>query len=296
MRSALRQLAPFFAILAVLYAGGYVAGTIIDADSGGGGHAMGGADSAPAHAEDERAPAHSEEAGGHEEKTDAAHGEELRLALDRTRFAADEPQELAFRIEEPDGRAVRDFDLEHARRMHVIVVRSDLTGFQHIHPRQGADGTWTAPLTLRAAGTYRVFADFSTGGESTTLDADVRVPGDFTPRELPHPEPVARSGAYEVELAGEGDDVRFTVRRGGRVRDDVQPYLGARGHLVALREGDLSFLHVHPKDDATAGRGIRFGVEYPSDGRYRLFLQFRHDGRVHTAAFTQEVDGHGHAE
>jgi oxalate decarboxylase/phosphoglucose isomerase-like protein (cupin superfamily) len=95
---------------------------------------------------------------------------------------------------------------------------------------------------------------------------------------------------------GTGDDVRFTVLRDGRVLDDVEPYLGARGHLVALREGDLSFLHVHPKDDATEGRDIRFGIEYPSQGRYRLFLQFQHDGRVHTAAFTQEVRGDGHRD
>lgn len=84
----------------------------------------------------------------------------------------------------------------------------------------------------------------------------------------------------------------------GRNLDDIEPYLGARGHLVALREGDLAYLHVHPESDATEGRDIRFAVEYPSAGRYRLFLQFKHEGRVHTAAFTRERgepgDAHGH--
>jgi hypothetical protein len=79
---------------------------------------------------------------------------------------------------------------------------------------------------------------------------------------------------------------------------DIEPYLGARGHLVALREGDLAYLHVHPESKATQGSDIRFGVEYPSRGRYRLFVQFKLDGKVHTAAFTREVgevgDGHGH--
>ena len=275
MSSPLRQLAPFVLVLAVLYAVGYAAGSILDADAQrGGGHGGG----------------HAARAG-HER---AAHGGDLRLALDRPRFARGARAELAFRIEDAEGTPVRAFDLEHERRMHVIVVRSDLTGFQHIHPRLREDGTWTVPLTLRDAGTHRVFADFTSGGESQTLDADVQVPGAFTPRPLPHPEPVARTGGYEVELAGDGDDVRFTVRRDGRVLDDVEPYLGARGHLVALREGDLSFLHVHPKDEATEGRDVRFGIEYPSDGRYRLFLQFKHDGRVQTAAFTQEVGGDGH--
>jgi hypothetical protein len=40
---------------------------------------------------------------------------------------------------------------------------------------------------------------------------------------------------------------------------------------------------------------IRSAVEYPSQGRYRLFLQFKLDGQVQTAAFTREIgDGHGH--
>ena len=58
---------------------------------------------------------------------------------------------------------VRDFDVEHTKRMHVIVVRRDMTGFQHLHPTQRADGTWSVPVTLPDAGTYRVFADFSVG-------------------------------------------------------------------------------------------------------------------------------------
>ena len=63
----------------------------------------------------------------------------------------------------------------------------------------------------------------------------------------------------------------------------TEPYLGAGGHLVALREGDMAFLHVHP-----IGDDPRFEVDFPTPGRYRLFLQFQHEGRVHTAAFTHE--------
>jgi hypothetical protein len=54
---------------------------------------------------------------------------------------------------------------------------------------------------------------------------------------------------------------------------------------VALRKGDLAFLHVHP----TSGDSVRFAAMFPTEGRYRLFLQFQHEGRVQTVAFTQEV-------
>ena len=58
-------------------------------------------------------------------------------------------------------------------------------------------------------------------------------------------------GRYRVRLdagtprAGRETELSFTVTRGGKpIR--TQPYLGAGGHLVALREGDLAYLHVHP--------------------------------------------------
>ena len=75
--------------------------------------------------------------------------------------------------------------------------------------------------------------------------------------------------------AGEEAELRFTITRGGSGRVDVEPYLGADGHLVALREGDLAFLHVHPTGRPTArwGRGVGFETTFPTTGRYRLFLR-----------------------
>ena len=203
--------------------------------------------------------------------------------------------DYAFRIVGADGRTARDFEVEHERRMHMIVVRRDLTGFQHLHPRMGPDGTWRTRLRVADAGAYRVFADFSRGGASHTLGVDLGVSGTLRTAPLPAPARIARTGGYVVESgggaarAGHEDVVAFRVRRGTRPVADLQPYLGARGHLVALREGDLAYLHVHPLDGATDGGTVRFRVEWPSAGRYRLFLQFRHEGRVRTAAFTVEV-------
>ena len=59
-----------------------------------------------------------------------------------------------------EGRPVRDFEVEHARRMHRLVVRRDMQDFQHLHPRLGAGGTWSTPITLPRAGSYRVFAEY----------------------------------------------------------------------------------------------------------------------------------------
>jgi hypothetical protein len=289
------RIALFGALLALAFGGATVAGSALDPDPDADEtHAPAGSGSGEEHGKtaDEMQTADEDHNGGHEAASAPAGlalaGAGLRLEVDRRRLAAGRPERLAFRIVGDGGRSVRDFDVEHDRRMHLIVVRRDLTGFQHLHPDMAPDGTWSTSLELPEPGSYRVFADFKSGGASHTLGADVHVPGPFAPRDIPHPSGLSTAGdGYEVRLAEDGGELRFTVHLGGRRVDDIEPYLGARGHLVALREGDLAFLHVHPESAASEGSDIRFRVEYPSAGRYGLFLQFKHDGRVRIAAFTR---------
>ena len=206
--------------------------------------------------------------------------------------AAGRPQQYAFRIERGPQQTVRDFQVEHTKRMHLIVVRNDLTGFQHLHPTMADDGTWRGSIRLHKGGEYRMFADFKHAGKRRTLAADVPVDGEFKRVRLPAPNPVARTdGGLDVALyhhgagAGAPAHVQFEVAEQGRlVTAELQPYLGAMGHLVAIRKNDLKYLHTHPDGTAPA-----FHVQYPTAGNYRVFVQFRHRGRVHTAAFTVTV-------
>ena len=222
----------------------------------------------------------------------------LRVEVENAELRRARTERLRFRIVDESGDTVRDFEVEHTKRMHLILARRDLTGFQHLHPVQEGDGSWAADVRIPAAGSYRLFADFTRGGEPFTLASDLRVDGRAQLRDLPESAPLAAAGAgYSVRLdtnpvrAGRAAELRFVAHRNGRaVR--VEPYLGAGGHLVALREGDMAFLHVHPieapRGEAADG-SIGFESTFPTEGRYRLFLQFKHDGRVRTAAFTQEV-------
>jgi hypothetical protein len=214
----------------------------------------------------------------------------LTLELARTAAPQGRPFALAFRIVDRKGQTVRDFDVEHTRRMHFIVVRRDMTGFQHLHPTESPDGTWSLPVTLPEAGSYRVFADFSVGEKPYTLADDIAVDGSVRSQALPAPARSVDVDGLRVSLtegetkAGTEFELGFTVTREGRPVA-VQDYLGAKGHLVALRRGDLAFLHVHPDENS-----LKFMATFPTAGSYRLFLQFKTtDGRLHTAAFTQEV-------
>lgn len=228
------------------------------------------------------------------------------LSLEQTTVPASDRADLRFRIVGPDGHAVTDFEVAHGKRLHLIVVRRDLSDFQHVHPTMAADGTWRVALDLGEPGAYRVFADFRPVGADAgyTLGHDLTVPGDQRPVDLPAPSRTALVDGYSVTLAGDvvaatTSELTLSVSRDGRPVRDLEPYLEAYGHLVAIRDGDLAYLHVHPDGEPGDGRtrpgpDVTFFTEVPSDGRYRLFLDFQHGGRVRTAAFTVAVESHTH--
>jgi hypothetical protein len=222
------------------------------------------------------------------------------LRLTQTRFESGKQVPLQFRITDATGAAVTRYVDNHEKQLHLIVVRRDMVGFQHVHPTMDAAGTWSVPVDL-SAGDYRVFADFvPAGGENLTLGADVHVAGRYDPQPLPAPSTTATVDGFTVKLAGsananEPSMLTFSITRDGKPVTDLQPYLGAYGHLVALRASDLAYLHVHPMgepgDGATpAGPEIGFHTTFPNDGDYRLFLDFKHQNVVRTAEFTVSVD------
>jgi hypothetical protein len=225
-------------------------------------------------------------------------GYTLRLDTSQTTGAANVP--LRFRIVDRDGTPVTRYVRSHDKDLHLIVVRRDMVGFQHVHPVLDQAGTWSVPLDLTRAGDYRVYADFTPeGGDNLTLGADLRVAGNYDAQPLPAPSTTATVGGYTVTLDGAvtpgmASKVTLAVSRDGKPVTDLQPYLAAYGHLVALRAADLGYLHVHPEgypgDGSTpAGPGITFAVNAPTAGDYRLFLDFQHEGVVHTAEFTLSV-------
>jgi len=215
-----------------------------------------------------------------------------------------QPGDFRFRILGPDGQPVHTYRPQHERELHLIVASRDLVFFTHIHPVRDAEGTWTVPLVLPEPGPYRAFADFAVaGGAAYTLGVDLTAPGAYQARPLPAPSPFSTVDGYRVALTGAPTkpgraDLWLAVRLDGRPVTDLDPYLGAYGHVVALREGDLAYLHVHPEghpgDGATRpGPEVHFSLHLPTAANYRLFFDFQHRGTVHTADFTVQVTGAG---
>jgi len=225
------------------------------------------------------------------------------LSAVRAPGAANDRGSLSFNIAGPSGTPLLDYATVHDKQLHLIVVRSDGQHFAHVHPvLDQATGIWSTPWTWKAAGTYRVFADFQPAQAASTkltLSRVVDVAGEVAPAPSLTTRTLDEIAGYTVELngaltAGVSKELTAKVTRDGEPVTTLQPYLGAYGHLVALREGDLAYLHVHPEgaeplEGRTGGPAVSFAATAPTAGRYLLYLDFKVDDTVHTATFVVDA-------
>ena len=219
----------------------------------------------------------------------------LRLETSETRIEAGKSHEWSFLVRDEEGRAVTKFEETHSQLAHLILVRRDLTRFQHLHPTLADDGTRSAEFVLPDPGVYRAFVDVLVDGQPTTLGVDLLSSGSAQYEARPQSTREADIDGYDVELAsekipvGETVGIEFEVRQDGDVAH-LDPYLGALGHLVTLRDGDLAYLHVHPEETDPEDGVVRFAVRFPTAGRYRLFLQAKPNGELITTSFDVAIE------
>jgi hypothetical protein len=216
---------------------------------------------------------------------------------------ADQAASLRFQIRGADGKAVTAFKPDQTKLMHFYLIRSDLTGFQHIHPEMAADGTWTAAVQPLRPGAYRAYTSFTARDSADTavslvLGEKITVAGTAAATPLPPAATTTEVDGYTLTLsaghlmAGMGGELSVKVSRNGQPVGDLQPYLDTYAHLTAFHEGDLAFAHLHPKGEVNGDHGgpdLSFQAMLPASGNWRLFLQFQTAGVLHTAAVTLPV-------
>lgn len=216
-----------------------------------------------------------------------------------TTLPAGKPAEYRFAVTGTDGKPVTDFAVDQTKRLHFYAVRSDLTGFQHIHPSMAADGMWTASLAGLLPGSWRLFAQFTpdTGsgkGQDFVLSRTITVPGTASTTGLPAPASSTTVDGYTVDVSGElmpamAHPFTVTISKDGKPVTELQPYLGTYAHLTAFHQGDQAFAHLHPENTVNGDHGgpsLTFHAELPESGNWRLFLQFQAAGTLHTASVT----------
>ncbi|WP_328528136.1 heavy metal translocating P-type ATPase [Nocardioides sp. NBC_00368] len=204
------------------------------------------------------------------------------------------------------GEPVTDLGRTHQAWMHVIVTSADLSWFRHLHAEPtGRPGELETDVTFPAGGTYRVDTEFRRRADmADVLDRQQLTIDGTQPPAVPL-EPSPRSSTVDnltVTLEGtlvadQQSDLHFRFEdNNGKIVDDLQPYLGAAGHVVVMGADGETFVHGHAEGDELAVPGATFGPELglhldvPKAGLYRLWAQFRlGDGEVITVPFTVEA-------
>jgi hypothetical protein len=213
-----------------------------------------------------------------------------------TRFTAGDSTDFRFTIFTVDDKPVIDFAHDDGRRMSLIVVRRDMSSYQHLHPIMAPDGTWSVLLLLDEPGSYRAFVEFLPGTiqAPVTLGMDLDVPGLFEPGPISKVSTVDEVGGYTVIwtgdlIAGSVSRMWMHVMRDDVPVTDLDLYQDNAGRLVILREGDLAYLQVRPVAGPRRETTIAFEAEAPTAGYYRMFLEFQHHGQVRIAEFTVQA-------
>lgn len=227
------------------------------------------------------------------------------LAAVKAPRKAGEAGELSFRIDGPNG-VQKDYTRQQTKLIHVYLVRKDLTEYQHLHPSiDPTSGVWTTDLTVPKPGPYHLVAEFEAltpdgDFDQRILGDDFTVAGDYTPSTAaPTPGAVTVDG-YSLTLDGtpkvDGGEVTLKITKDGTGVTTLQPYLASFAHITGFREGDLTSVHAHPNEapdpndtTATGGPDLTLTPMFTKPGRYRLFIQFQTDGKVHLVPMDVDV-------
>jgi hypothetical protein len=202
-------------------------------------------------------------------------------------------------VNKDNANAAVPLELQHEKKIHLIVVSEDLSWFNHIHPEYQADGSYTVSETFPAGGKYFLYADYMPSGSTHQLDKiDVTVKGkEVAPKTYSTIKNTAISDAYSVTLRP--DDSKFIANKAihfdgvftknGTPLDvnKLQNYLGAKGHMVAINTATKEYVHLHPEVEGTI---LHFHTTFENAGTYRVWLQFMADGKLHTTDYLIKVE------
>ncbi len=207
---------------------------------------------------------------------------------------------LRFTVPDAGGKPVKAFAVAHDAKVHFVLIRQGLDTFAHLHPEiDAATGVMSAEYTFPTGGVYHLFADYQEpGGMPVTATARVEVGGDAPPAAGLKPDvpgllagdKVTAKVTVEGAKAGPEAKVRFEVLDGDKPATDLEPYMGAMGHLVVASADGERYVHAHPDEKSEAKNVVTFGAAFPSPGVYKGWGQFKRAGQVRVMPFVVRID------
>jgi hypothetical protein len=245
--------------------------------------------------------------------------------LPATNLIPGAPQVYTIQVRSASGKPINNFQIQHEKLMHLILVSSDLKSFQHVHPTYLGKGKFQITATFPADGQYTAFMDYVPKGSTQHVDvATLKVGKAIASQTFPSVDSSLSKTFGDLNIAllidpktirsEQATAVSFQIKDAtGKPIEDLQPYLGAMGHLVIIKASPVltaaSYLHAHPKGhDHSTGMEmggmnmgeksemsgmkmeipgqVTFEAHFPGSGTYRFWGQFQRAGKVFTADFT----------
>lgn len=205
-------------------------------------------------------------------------------------------------IQDESEKPIKDFEPTHEKLVHLIIVREGLDEFAHIHPSIDAEGKLSVEHTFPKAGVYHLFADYKSKGSSpSTARTTLNVSGDISAAPSLTPDVPGRiqgnglQADVGVETRDSAQIASFKILDSeGNAVTDLQPYLGAMGHLVVISESGADYVHAHPLDSKSDGGVVEFEVHFPGPGIYKAWGQFQRGGKIFTIPAVIDFNGGGH--
>jgi hypothetical protein len=243
---------------------------------------------------------HAEDHRNHGSAHDSGHeSTELMVHTEPAAPSMGQAVVLKMMIHGANGTMVREFEVAHEKLVHLIMVREGLDEFAHEHPAVDDQGNLTLTHTFPKAGKYYLYADYKPKLQAASVArAELEVRGESSPAPalvVNAPGIISADGlAAEVDLqnprAGEETEIRFRLTDGsGKPVNDLQPYLGARGHLVMLSADSALYVHSHPVGKSSAANEVVFVSHFPAAGVYKGWAQFRQAGQIRTVPFVVQI-------
>ncbi len=221
----------------------------------------------------------------------------VALSTDPATIEPGQPVHLSLRLTDGYGAPVSELKVVHEKKLHLIMVREGLDVFAHLHPESEGEGLFGITVVFPVPGTYVLYADFTPeGGQGATIRNELRVEGAppaapgleaHVPGRTQTSELLADIGIQETQNAHR---VSFSLMDlGGAPITDLEPYLGAMGHLVIISSDGFNYVHAHPLDTGQSNE-VAFEVHFPTPGVYKGWGQFQRAGQVMNVPFVVRID------
>ncbi|HEV8601621.1 MAG TPA: hypothetical protein VGQ87_03440 [Patescibacteria group bacterium] len=222
--------------------------------------------------------------------------------------------QLKFKIyDASSGNEVTDYSINMEKLMHLVIVDSGLKYFSHIHPANSGS-EFTITTRFPQSDTYHVYITFQpTGALEQQFGFTLPVGGGAKDiSKVPVDSNLTKTfGDYKVTLGTDDNSdfnaafmtdasqvIKFHLEDlSGKPISDLQPYLGAFGHLVMINEQTYQYIHIHPIAGSSAvfgGPDVKFlpaalNVKI-EPGVYRVFGQFKRNDQVFVTDFTIKIN------